>query len=211
MAHSLSNGFPVARTRPPRCPRTTTRSPLAMNSCGSNRCTSTWPTAAKNSRTAARPCRLPPDGMTGLSGSSQTTSSSRYVPAFRPCPGGCVKRRDGQLCMEITGRSREERGQGLPVVDPEGPADGVGQDGGGVDAEGVEDGGAEVVGADRVAGGVGGPTVGGAEDLAAADAAAGEDGRVAPRPVLAAGARAADLGGPAELPDPDDQRLVEQA
>src|SRR5436305_1313015 len=46
---------------------------------------------------------------------------------------------------------------------------------------------------------------------AAPDARAGQHGRVAPRPVLAPGVAGRDLGGAAELADPDDQGLVEQA
>ena len=81
----------------------------------------------------------------------------------------------------------------------------------GVDAQGVEDRRAEVVGADGIAGRIGGPAVGGAEDVTAADAGSGQDGRVTVRPVLAAAVGLGDPGRAAELADPDDQRLVEQA
>src|SRR4051812_34159126 len=106
--------------------------------------------------------------------------------------------------------SREEGQQRPAGVDPQGPADGVADLGRRVDAQGVQDRGAEVLGADWVAGGVGGPAVGGPVDDAPADAAAGEDRRVTPRPVLAAGVPLADPRVAAELAGPDDQRLVQQ-
>ena len=93
---------------------------------------------------------------------------------------------------------------GAAGVDLQRPADGVADLRGRVDPEGVEDGRAEVVGADRVAGRVGGPAVGCAVDDAAGDAAAGQDGRVAARPVLAARVPLGDPRGAAELADPDD-------
>ena len=107
---------------------------------------------------------------------------------------------------------REQRQDGVPVIDPERPADGVADLGRRVDAEGVEDGRAEVVGADRVAGRVGGPAVARRRRLARrgrrrrpgrpSSSAASARGRRWPRVIR---------GVPAELADPDDQRLVEQA
>ena len=52
--------------------------------------------------------------------------------------------------------------------------------------------------------------VGGTDDLAAADAAAGEDDGVALRPVVAAGVFV-DVRGAAEIAHPDDERGIEQA
>ena len=91
-------------------------------------------------------------------------------------------------------------------------------DRGRVDAEGVVDRGQQLAGVDGVVERGGAGLVRLAVDVAAADAGAGDDGRVAVRPVVAAVgavavARGADalLRAAAELADGDDQRLVEQA
>src|SRR5262245_46888740 len=81
----------------------------------------------------------------------------------------------------------EQLADQLAVREKGGPAvGGVVGDGGGVVAEEAEDGGVEVGGGDGVFGGVGADFVGGADELAAGDAAAGEDDGVALGPVVAA-------------------------
>src|SRR4249919_3925352 len=77
-------------------------------------------------------------------------------------------------------------------------------------AEEAEDGGVEVGGGEGAFGGVGADFVGGTDDLAAADAAAGEDDGVALRPVVAAGFFV-DGGGAAEIAHPDDEGGIEEA
>ena len=87
-----------------------------------------------------------------------------------------------------------------------GPVGLVPDEGVGVDAQVVVDGGQDVVVVDRSAGGRAAELVGRADDLADLHAAAGEQGRVDPRPVVAAGVLV-DLGRAAELA-PDDHRDV---
>src|SRR5204863_15269 len=78
------------------------------------------------------------------------------------------------------------------------------------DAKGVVDGGGELFGADGIAFDGGGCLVGLAVDRSAADAAAGQDGGEDLRPVLAAGGDPVqDLGGAAEFPHADNERVFE--
>ena len=91
-------------------------------------------------------------------------------------------------------------------------------DGGRVDAEGVVDRGEQLAGVDGIGERGRAGLVGLAVDVAAADARAGDDGRVAVRPVVAAVGAVAVAGGAdallraaAELADGDDQRLLRAA
>ncbi len=81
---------------------------------------------------------------------------------------------------------------------------------GGPDPEPGEDRGAEVGGGDRAVDGLLAAAVGGADDVPALDASAGEQGRVARVPVVAARA-VVDLGRPAELAHGNDQGRLQQA
>ena len=111
--------------------------------------------------------------------------------------------------LTIRAQPKSDR-TGRPVARREGAAGGVDQLGLGVEAEPPVDRGGQVGGGDRVGGGVGAVAVAGAVDVAPLDAAAGEHGRVAVGPVVAAGV-AVDPGRPAELAERDDQGRVEQA
>src|SRR5262249_14887603 len=85
------------------------------------------------------------------------------------------------------GRSGDHAVDDVAGADRQRAVDGVAHFGLGVDAEQVEHRRAEVFGPRRVAGGVGADLVGGAVDVAALDAAAGQQRGVALRAVVAGG------------------------
>src|SRR5262245_58594814 len=122
--------------------------------------------------------------------------------------------RNGGVIPSIVCRTSRHRGlteQSLerPALGPgNGAAETVGDDGLRVEAEGVVDGGGEVGRADGAIGREGADGITRAVDGTASNAAAGENGGIAAGPMFATGVD--DLGRPAELADPDDQRLVRQ-
>src|SRR5262245_60499811 len=103
---------------------------------------------------------------------------------------GTISRRVAQITLipsekRLSSRASQQRGQDPPRADRVGALQVVVDDRFGVQAKAVVHGGVDVGGIDRVGGRVGSDAVGGPEDLAAADAAAGEQHRLAQPPVVA--------------------------